>query len=98
MTITEQRNPDPASLVEYIARSLVRNPDDVQVLPVKSPASLILELRVNKDDIGMIIGKGGRIAKAVRVLLNAISVKKIVLEDGREERYQKILLEIVDEA
>jgi len=46
----------------------------------------------------MIIGKGGRIAKAVRVLLNAISIKKIILEDGREERYQKILLEIVDEA
>lgn len=96
--MAEQRNSDPASLVEYIARSLVRNPDDVQVLPVKSPTSLILELRVNKDDVGMIIGKGGRIAKAVRVLLNAISVKKIILEDGAEERYQKILLEIVDEA
>lgn len=96
--MTEQRNSDPASLVEYIARNLVRNPDDVQVLPVKSPTSLILELRVNKDDVGMIIGKGGRIAKAIRVLLNAISVKKIILEDGAEERYQKILLEIVDEA
>lgn len=65
MTMTEPRNSDPASLVEYIARSLVRNPDDVQVLPVKSPASLILELRVNKDDIGMIIGKGGRMVCAV---------------------------------
>ncbi len=96
--MAEQRNSDPASLVEFIARSLVRNPNDVQVLPVKSPTSLILELRVNKDDIGMIIGKGGRIAKAIRVLLNAISVKKIILEDGAEERYQKILLEIVDEA
>jgi hypothetical protein len=98
MSRSDQRNSDPASLVEYIARSLVRNPDDVQVLPVKSPASLILELRVNKDDVGLIIGKGGRIAKAMRVLLNAISAKKIVLQDGREERYQKILLEIVDEA
>jgi predicted RNA-binding protein YlqC (UPF0109 family) len=94
----EQRYSDPTALVEYIARSLVRHPKDVHVLPVKSPASLILELRVNKEDIGMIIGKGGRIAKAIRVLLNAISVKKIVLQDGREERYQKILLEIVDEA
>ena len=92
-----EKNSDPASLVEYIARSLVHHSDDVSVLPVKSPASLILELRVNKEDIGMIIGKGGRIAKAMRVLLNAISVKRIVLDDGREERYQKILLEIVDE-
>ncbi|MBS0616767.1 MAG: KH domain-containing protein [Spirochaetes bacterium] len=95
--MTEARNSDPASLVEYVARNLVRHPDDVQVLPVKSPASLILELRVNKEDVGMIIGKGGRIAKAIRVLLNAISVKKIILDDGREERYQKVLLEIVDE-
>jgi len=95
--MSEPKNSDPASLVEFIARSLVRNPDDVQLLPVKSPASLILELRVNKEDVGMIIGKGGRIAKAIRVLLNAISVKNIILDDGREERYHKILLEIVDE-
>jgi len=88
---------DPASLVEYVARELVRHPEDVQVLSIKSPASLILELRVNKEDIGMIIGKGGRIAKAIRVLLNAISAKKVILEDGSEERYSKILLEIIDE-
>lgn len=88
---------DPVGLIEYIARNLVKNPDDVEVLPIKGPASLVLELRVNSADLGTVIGKGGRIAKTLRVLLNAISVKRITLEDGRNERYSKIILEIIDE-
>ncbi len=88
---------DPVALVEYITRSLVKHPDDVAVVPIKGPSSLVLELRVHREDIGIVIGKGGRIAKAMRLLLNAISVKKVVLEDGTVERYSKIILEIVDE-
>lgn len=90
-------NSDPVGLIEYIARNLVKNPDDVEVLPIKGPSSLVLELRVNSADLGTVIGKGGRIAKALRVLLNAISVKKITVEEGRTEKYSKIILEIIDE-
>lgn len=88
---------DPTALVSYITRGLVKNPDDVVVVPFKGPSSLVLELRVNKDDTGTVIGKGGRIAKSIRSLLSAISMKKIALEDGTIERYSKAILEIVDD-
>ncbi|MDH5719648.1 MAG: KH domain-containing protein [Spirochaetia bacterium] len=88
---------DPIGLVEYVVKELVKHPEDFQIVPVKGPSSLVIELRVNKEDTGSVIGKGGRIAKALRVLLNSISVKKIVSEDGVAEKYNKVLLEIIDE-
>ncbi len=69
--------------VEYVARSLVDEPDDVEVNIIEGEKSTILELRVAPDDIGKVIGKNGRIAKAVRTLLNATASKtgkRVVLE------------------
>jgi predicted RNA-binding protein YlqC (UPF0109 family) len=58
-------------LVEYIAKSLVDNPSQVVVNIVEGEKSTILELRVAPDDIGKVIGKHGRIAKAIRTVLQA---------------------------
>ena len=62
-------------LIEYIAKSLVDNPSDVSVNLVEGEKSTILELRVAPDDIGKVIGKHGRIAKAMRTLLQAATAK-----------------------
>ena len=70
-------------LVEYIARSLVDEPEDVVVSVIEGEKSTILELRVAQTDIGKVIGKHGRIAKAVRTILSATATKtrkRIVLE------------------
>ena len=62
-------------LIEYIAKSLVDNPSDVTVNLVEGEKSTILELRVAPDDIGKVIGKHGRIAKAMRTVLQAATAK-----------------------
>ncbi len=62
-------------LIEYIAKSLVDDPSAVSVNVIESEKSLILELRVAPEDIGKVIGKHGRIAKAIRTVLSASSVK-----------------------
>jgi hypothetical protein len=70
-------------LVEYIAKSLVDDPDEVEVHIIEGEKSTILELRVSQDDIGKVIGKHGRIAKAIRTILSASATKtgkRIVLE------------------
>ena len=70
-------------LVEYIAKSLVDDPENVSVSIIEGEKSTILELRVSQDDIGKVIGKHGRIAKAVRTVLNAAASKtgkRVVLE------------------
>jgi predicted RNA-binding protein YlqC (UPF0109 family) len=70
-------------LVEYIAKSLVDDPASVSVAVVDSDKSTVLELRVAADDIGKVIGKHGRIAKAIRTILSAsssASSKRVVLE------------------
>jgi len=70
-------------LVEYIAKSLVDDPAAVTVNAIDSDKSTILELRVAADDIGKVIGKHGRIAKAIRTILSASSVsstKRVILE------------------
>ena len=70
-------------LVEYIARSLVDVPEEVEVAMIEGEKSTILELKVAEDDIGKVIGKHGRIAKAVRTILSAASSKsgkRFVLE------------------
>lgn len=73
-------------LVEYIAKSLVDDPSQVQVNEVEGEQSAILELRVAPGDIGKVIGKQGRIAKAMRTVLAAASVRS-----GR-----RAVLEILD--
>ncbi len=70
-------------LVEYIAKSLVDDPAAVSVAVVEGDRSTILELRVAAEDIGKVIGKHGRIAKAMRTILSATSAaanKRVVLE------------------
>ncbi|MBC2578943.1 KH domain-containing protein [Clostridium sp. DJ247] len=63
-------------LVEIIAKSLVDNPDMVQVNEIAGEQSLILELKVAPDDMGKVIGKQGRIAKAIRTVVKAAATKE----------------------
>ena len=63
-------------LVEYIVKSLVDQPENVEVNVVEGEKSTILELRVSPDDIGKVIGKQGRIAKALRTILSATATKR----------------------
>jgi predicted RNA-binding protein YlqC (UPF0109 family) len=70
-------------LVEYIAKTLVDDPSGVVVNMIEGEKSTILELKVSEGDIGKVIGKHGRIAKAIRTLLSASSTKsgkRVVLE------------------
>jgi len=70
-------------LVEYIAKSLVDDPSSVVVNMIEGEKSTILELKVSEADIGKVIGKHGRIAKAVRTILSAAATKtgkRVVLE------------------
>jgi predicted RNA-binding protein YlqC (UPF0109 family) len=62
-------------LLETIAKALVDYPDDVYVNEVEGEKSVILELTVSKDDMGKVIGKQGRIAKAIRTVVKAAAVK-----------------------
>jgi predicted RNA-binding protein YlqC (UPF0109 family) len=62
-------------LVEYIVKSLVDDPGQVTVNMVEGEKSTILELRVADDDIGKVIGKHGRIAKAIRTVLQAAAAR-----------------------
>ena len=62
-------------LVKYIACQLVDHPDQVQVNEVQGEQALILELHVAPEDMGKVIGKQGRIAKAIRSVVNAASLK-----------------------
>lgn len=63
-------------LIEYMARGLVEEPDVVSVTPVEGQASVIFELRVAPDDMGKVIGKDGRVAKAMRTLLKVTAAKE----------------------
>jgi len=62
-------------LVEYIAQSLVDKPEEVQVTEVGGEQTIVYELRVAKDDLGKVIGKQGRTARAIRTILGAASTK-----------------------
>jgi predicted RNA-binding protein YlqC (UPF0109 family) len=63
-------------LVEYIAWSLVDNPEAVQVTEIEGERSIIIELRVAPDDMGKVIGKQGKIAKSIRTLTKATAAKE----------------------
>ena len=62
-------------LVEYLAKSLVDKPEEVQVTEVGGEQTIVYELRVAKDDLGKVIGKQGRTARAIRTILGAASAK-----------------------
>ncbi|HHY13441.1 MAG TPA: KH domain-containing protein [Thermoanaerobacterales bacterium] len=63
-------------LVEILAKALVDCPDDVNVNQIEGEQSIILELKVNSDDMGKVIGKQGRIAKAIRTVVKAAAAKE----------------------
>jgi predicted RNA-binding protein YlqC (UPF0109 family) len=63
-------------LVEYIVKSLVANPDEVDVRRVENDDNIIIEVRVAQEDMGKVIGKQGRIAKAIRSVVRAASSKE----------------------
>jgi predicted RNA-binding protein YlqC (UPF0109 family) len=70
-------------LLEEIARALVDNPEDVQVTEVEGEQTTVLELRVKEEDLGKVIGRQGRTARAIRTLLSAAGMKihkRFVLE------------------
>lgn len=73
-------------MVEYVAKSLVDHPDEVQITQTEGEKSLILELRVASSDMGKVIGRHGRIARALRTVAKAAATR-----DGK-----LIHLEIVD--
>lgn len=62
-------------LIEFIARALVDNPDAVKVAEVEGEQTSVIELKVAKEDLGKVIGKQGRTARAMRTLLSAASTK-----------------------
>ncbi|MDD4568523.1 MAG: KH domain-containing protein [Tepidanaerobacteraceae bacterium] len=63
-------------LVEYIAKALVDYPENVSVNQVEGEQSIILELKVDPEDMGKVIGKQGRIAKAIRTVVKAAAAKE----------------------
>ena len=70
-------------LVEFLARALVEDPDSVQVDEVEENGDLVLEVTVGPDDLGRLIGKGGRVANAIRTLAKAASTssdKRVLVE------------------
>ena len=70
-------------LVEYIARAIASNPDDVKVTEEELDGQVVVRLEVHPDDKGKVIGRQGRVAQAMRVLLRVAGVKngtRVVLE------------------
>ena len=63
-------------LIEIIAKSLVDNPDKVQVNEIAGEQSIILELKVAPEDMGKVIGKQGKIAKSIRTITKAAAAKE----------------------
>jgi predicted RNA-binding protein YlqC (UPF0109 family) len=70
-------------LVEFVCRALVEDPDSVQVEEVKENGDLVLEVTVGPEDLGRLIGKGGRVANAIRTVAKAASTgsdKRVLVE------------------
>jgi len=62
-------------LIEYIAKSLVDHPEQVKVSEIEGERSSVIELSVAKEDLGKVIGKQGRTATAIRIILAGVSAK-----------------------
>jgi uncharacterized protein len=85
MSEDAQRSGEPAlrELIDYLARGLVDRPEEVEVEEVSEPDALVYELKVAVEDLGKVIGKQGRTAKALRTILSAASAKsrrRVILE------------------
>lgn len=76
----------PTELVAYLARQLVDDPDAVRVEPVERDDALVLQLRVAPADVGKVIGRNGRIVRALRTVARASGAR----------RRERVLLEIVE--
>lgn len=63
------------ALIEYLAKSLVDLPDQVEVKHIEGEQTTVIELKVAKEDLGKVIGKQGRTARAIRTILNGASTK-----------------------
>lgn len=63
-------------LVEFIAKSIVDDPSQVHVSEIEGEASVILELRVGQEDMGRVIGRGGRTVNAMRSLVRVLAAKQ----------------------
>lgn len=75
--------PQLRELVDYLARGLVDHPEEVEVEEIAEPDALVFELKVAEQDLGKVIGKQGRTAKALRTILAAASAKtrrRVILE------------------
>jgi predicted RNA-binding protein YlqC (UPF0109 family) len=75
-----------AELVEYLARRLVNEPDAVRVEEVEREGDIVIELHVAPNDVGQVIGRQGRIARALRTVVRAAAAR----------RDRRVLLEIVE--
>jgi predicted RNA-binding protein YlqC (UPF0109 family) len=73
-------------LIEQIAKSIVEKPDEVQVRAIEGEHAVVIELRVDRDDIGKVIGKQGRTITALRTILNA----------ARAQKEKRQILEIIE--
>jgi predicted RNA-binding protein YlqC (UPF0109 family) len=73
-------------LTEFIAKALVENPSQVEVSQSRQGSRVRLELRVSKEDMGRVIGKSGRVANAIRVLLRVAA----------EREGQQVTLDVVE--
>ncbi len=62
-------------LIEFVSKALVDMPDRVEVNEIEGEQTTVLELKVDKSDLGKVIGKQGRTARALRTILNAASTK-----------------------
>jgi predicted RNA-binding protein YlqC (UPF0109 family) len=67
---------DLKSLVEFLSKTLVDHPDDVSIKEIPRENAIFFELKVNKADLGQVIGKQGKTARAIRTILNFASTKK----------------------
>jgi hypothetical protein len=73
-------------LIEYIVRALVDHPDDVRVTEIDGERTVVFELRCHADDVGKVIGKGGKTVGAIRTLLSTAAAKE----------NRRAMLEVVD--
>jgi uncharacterized protein len=75
-----------AELLAHLARQLVDDPDAVEVEEIRQPGTTVLQLRVAKEDVGKVIGRQGRIARALRAIVRASGARS----------HQRVVLEILD--
>ena len=91
MTVVADTEMKDRDFVEYVVKQIVENPDEVVVERTVDEMGVLITLKVGKDDMGKIIGKGGQTAKAIRILLRIIGSKNNarvnlkIVEPGQEE-------------